>query len=308
MTLRFSGLVAASTRHNKVLCELSQVQNFDQSKLEDCLRTARELCETVESECARVDDTPANLEVRSRAAFAWFLLLSHESHLRLHLQALEHARQAAQRWVPQGKERLEVSILPLRSLWRASTRKGIQDHRFSEVFAIAEASFWEDFFRAYASKNMTQARRLLREVSNSEAALEWMTTMEVALPDDGQSAIGQVYDLEVAFRRINEAFFGGSIQRPQLAWSRRTTRRIFGHYHFARDELTVSRSLDSPRVPEFVLDFIMYHELLHKQHGLTKMSERLYAHTAAFRADERLFPRYKEAQKELMKIARRARR
>jgi hypothetical protein len=155
---------------------------------------------------------------------------------------------------------------------------------------------------------MPAARRLLREEASSEAAMEWLTTMEESVPDNGQSAVGEVHDLEAAFLRVNETFFGGAILRPHLAWSRRTTRRVFGHYHFARDELTVSLSLDSHKVPEFVLDFIMFHELLHKQHGLTKMSQRLYAHTAAFRSDERKFPRFEAAQKELIRIARRARR
>jgi hypothetical protein len=307
MTLRFSGLIAASTRHSKALGKLSREPEPGSSELQILLARARKLCESVESECNRVESSPAELEVRSREAFAWFSLLSDEAHLRLHILALRNARLAAEHWLPKRDLPVEVRLLPLRSLWRASTRRGVQEHRFSEVYAIAEASFWELFFEAYTTKNMTIARQLLREVASSEAAMEWLTTMEESVPDSGQSAVGEVHDLEAAFLRVNETFFGGAILRPHLAWSRRTTRRVFGHYHFARDELTVSLSLDSNRVPEFVLDFIMYHELLHKQHGLTKMSQRLYAHTAAFRSDERKFPRYKEAQDELLKVARRSR-
>jgi hypothetical protein len=42
-----------------------------------------------------------------------------------------------------------------------------------------------------------------------------------------------------------------------------------------------------------MLDYVMYHELLHKKHGLTKGGR---AHTKAFRADEAKFEEASEQQ------------
>jgi hypothetical protein len=52
-----------------------------------------------------------------------------------------------------------------------------------------------------------------------------------------------------------------------------------------------------------MLDFVMYHELLHKKHGLTPTGR---AHTKAFRADE---AKYEEAtQEELERYVRKQKR
>jgi hypothetical protein len=56
-------------------------------------------------------------------------------------------------------------------------------------------------------------------------------------------------------------------------------------------------------VPEFVVDFIVYHELLHKKHGLRWSGSRAHAHTPEFRRDERRFPGMAEAERVLRRIA-----
>jgi predicted metal-dependent hydrolase len=64
----------------------------------------------------------------------------------------------------------------------------------------------------------------------------------------------------------------------------------------------VSVSLDHPETPVYVLDFIMYHELLHKYLGLKTINGRNYGHTPEFREAERRYPKYKEAQAYLEKL------
>jgi hypothetical protein len=48
----------------------------------------------------------------------------------------------------------------------------------------------------------------------------------------------------------------------------------------------------------------MYHELLHKFHGLHWVNGRGYAHTAEFQHDERKFAQYAEAEDVLNQLAR----
>ncbi len=308
MTLRFNGIIAASTRHSHELSALSQQSEVDATSLSRVLGEAQQICQTVETECLRAQSSPAHLDVRSKEAYAWFVLLSEESHLRLHLQALRDARQVVEEWPSKTHRMADVQLLPLRSLWRATPRRGVIEHRFSELFAIADRQFWQSFFQAFARQQTTVSRRLLREFANTDDALEWMAAIEECIPADEEAAAGRVRDLDAIFNRVNERYFGGAMERPQIAWSRRPTRRVFGHYQFARDRLTVSRTLDADAVPEYVVEFIMFHELLHKKHGLTKASNRLYAHTAAFRTEERSFPLFKEVQQELSKLARQRRR
>jgi len=61
--------------------------------------------------------------------------------------------------------------------------------------------------------------------------------------------------------------------------------------------------LDRKTVPEFTVDFIVYHELLHKQLGITWQSNRMAAHTPEFREKEREFKQYDQAKAVLRKLA-----
>jgi hypothetical protein len=57
-----------------------------------------------------------------------------------------------------------------------------------------------------------------------------------------------------------------------------------------------------------VLDFVLFHELLHKRHGVQARGGRLAAHTPSFRRDEARHPRQGEAECFLSDLARRLRR
>jgi hypothetical protein len=58
----------------------------------------------------------------------------------------------------------------------------------------------------------------------------------------------------------------------------------------------ISMSLDSADVPAYVVEFIVYHELLHKTMGTRLVNGRRHSHTSAFRKAERAFRQYAEAQ------------
>ena len=88
---------------------------------------------------------------------------------------------------------------------------------------------------------------------------------------------------------------------PQLHWNQTLTSGKLGHYHVLRDELMVSVTLDHPNVPAYVMDYVMYHELLHKKHGVRRKNGRTIGHFKAFREDEKRFSKYREAN-EFIKI------
>lgn len=110
------------------------------------------------------------------------------------------------------------------------------------------------------------------------------------------SAKGEAYDLEAIFDSLNAAYFGGSIEKPTLTWSVRKTYRILGHHDSTHKTIVVSRSLDSVTVPKFVVEYIVFHEMLHVHHPAKVINGRRYHHTAAFRRNERKFRYYEEAE------------
>lgn len=118
------------------------------------------------------------------------------------------------------------------------------------------------------------------------------------------SAIGQVYDLERIFTKINRRYFDGAIERPVLTWSKRRARSILGHHDAAHETITISKMLDSREVPEWFVEYIVFHEMLHIKHPARIVNGRRYYHTTAFRAEEQSFPRYQHAQEWLDHVVR----
>ena len=121
------------------------------------------------------------------------------------------------------------------------------------------------------------------------------------------SARGEVYDLERMFTKLNRRYFDGRIERPTLTWSQRRTRSILGHHDHVYDSITISKTLDSIDVPEWFVEYILYHEMLHIKHPARLINGRRFYHTSAFRNDERRFPHYDQAQKWLERLARQRR-
>ena len=109
-------------------------------------------------------------------------------------------------------------------------------------------------------------------------------------------AAGSTYDLNEIFDRLNESYFQGKLEKPTLSWSARKTFRILGHHDSTHRTIVISRSLDSADVPAYVVDYIVFHEMLHIHHPTVHHNGRRYNHTAAFRRDERRFSHYTAAE------------
>jgi SprT-like family len=118
------------------------------------------------------------------------------------------------------------------------------------------------------------------------------------------SAQGKVYDLDRMFARLNRHYFQGELEKPVLTWSKRRARSILGHHDSVHNTITISKTLDSHDVPEFFLEYILYHEMLHIKHPARLIKGRRYYHTAAFRSEEQRFPRYQASQEWLDRVVR----
>jgi hypothetical protein len=93
---------------------------------------------------------------------------------------------------------------------------------------------------------------------------------------------------------------------PTLSWSKTVSRHRFGHWDPEHNAVVISQVLDDPGVPEFVLDYVLYHELLHILHPVKMGSgTKRIVHSAAFKRDERRFPRWREGDEWIRKLARR---
>jgi predicted metal-dependent hydrolase len=115
-------------------------------------------------------------------------------------------------------------------------------------------------------------------------------------------ARGFFFDLDAIFEQLNTRFFHGLMARPRMSWSQIRTRRILGHYDPAHNAIIISRVFDHPAVPPFVLEYIVYHEMLHLKHPVRLRGSRRCVHSAEFQAEEKLFPRATEANAFLRRL------
>jgi hypothetical protein len=111
------------------------------------------------------------------------------------------------------------------------------------------------------------------------------------------SAQGAIYDLDQIFDALNSKYFAEAIPKPVLTWSAKKTYRILGHHDSTHGHITISRSLDTPTTPRYVVEYVVFHEMLHIAHPTKHVNGRRYNHTAAFRRDEEKFQYYDEAER-----------
>ncbi|MFQ5620636.1 MAG: hypothetical protein ACE5FT_02210 [Candidatus Nanoarchaeia archaeon] len=96
--------------------------------------------------------------------------------------------------------------------------------------------------------------------------------------------------LETVFHKINAQYFYGLMDNPNLKWGSLST-SLLGHYDFGEDMITISRVFHPDNCQEQeLLEFVMYHEMLHKHHKFESRHGRTASHTPAFRRDEAKFP------------------
>jgi len=117
-----------------------------------------------------------------------------------------------------------------------------------------------------------------------------------------RSPRGHFYDLDAIFEELNTRFFHGLMARPRMSWSQTKTRRNLGHYDPAHNAIIISRLFDHPGIPAYVLEYIVYHEMLHLKHPVRLRGSRRCVHSAEFQAEERLFPRAAEANAFLKRL------
>jgi hypothetical protein len=113
-------------------------------------------------------------------------------------------------------------------------------------------------------------------------------------------AAGRFHDLAQVFDRLNDRFFGGKMRVP-LTWGRGSGRArrgglTFGSYDPVLGLIRIHPVLDRREVPQYFLESVVYHEMLHHQlGGVPDSAGRTVYHSRAFREAEARYPLHREA-------------
>jgi len=113
---------------------------------------------------------------------------------------------------------------------------------------------------------------------------------------------GAHYQLEEMFEDLNQRYFSGLMGRPLLGWSRKPSRTVLGHFDPSHNAIILSRILDSPEVPKYAVESVLFHEMLHLKHPAVHRGSRRCVHTREFKQDEKQFPMLKEAKEAIKRL------
>jgi len=106
--------------------------------------------------------------------------------------------------------------------------------------------------------------------------------------------------LEASFNYLNQRYFDSMMEMPNLAFGQYSKRKL-GSYEYGSDTITISRILSGQ--PE-LLDYVMYHEMLHKKLKFYTRNSRSYHHTREFKNAEKMFENHDLMEKQLNRFLR----
>ncbi|MBI3036995.1 hypothetical protein HYY73_04580 [Candidatus Woesearchaeota archaeon] len=101
---------------------------------------------------------------------------------------------------------------------------------------------------------------------------------EVAAVNNGSGSSDE--SLESSFARVNEKYFFGIADKPNLRWGLGSFRKL-ASYDYHTNTITVSSLFRD--APQQLLDYLMYHELLHKKLKFSSSNGRVQHHSSEFR-------------------------
>lgn len=301
-SIRISGIVSSCREIQTEFAEMSRsalAGHLEEQDLEDRLASLhtyiRELAAMVDEICGKVGAWPDMLPGPTLRAYQWFSFLSDQNNFDDHFRTLKRLYHG----VPDG----HIELYNLGGLYRVQKKKGARSLVINEAFIRAPRSVVKDLMAAVNSPKDGAHRSRIRQYARREEFQEAVLAMEmIGIRPEGKTR-GEVYDLEEVFKRVNKRYFRDRVEMPVLTWNKIITHRKFGHYVPATDTVMISIALDVKDVPPYVIDYVMYHEMLHKKLGVKVVNGRQIAHTPEFRAQEKRFKHYPQAQAFLNKLS-----
>jgi uncharacterized protein (UPF0305 family) len=282
--------------------QIGQLQpNYTAYQLESIHQALNHNIKEIDRICQQNNVTPAALTTPSRKVYAWMKFLTDFNYLQLHIDTVRRIKTIFQQTIKTQKLKIaevEIAIANYNGLYKyKQNRQGNIELQLSEGFILADDHIIIAIARMVLLGNNPKDKQLIRNFGLSEADSDIVLELDLIADLDAETPQGNCYDLEALFDRINAEYFAGKMVKPRLTWNQTLTHRKLGHYEPLRDRVVMSRTLDSSDVPQIVVELVLYHELLHKHHGVKWVNGKRMVHTPEFRRSEQKFKHYREAQK-----------
>ena len=181
--------------------------------------------------------------------------------------------------------------------YRANVRLRGEDIQFnlSKKWKTVSKEIQSGLIQELLLKIMKKKLKSLRtNTQNIELYNIFMKKIHIAVPKVDIDPV-----LEESFDRVNSGYFYGLLDKTNLKWCNASFSKL-GSYEYGTDTINISNVLRD--VDRELLDYVMYHEMLHKKHKFTKKGNRSYHHTSEFKRDEKEFENSKLIEKRLSRL------
>jgi len=174
----------------------------------------------------------------------------------------------------------------------------IQINKFTRHLQFSLSKTWKQVSReikiGLIQSLMVKIFKQKASTMNIDLYDSFIKNLHIAIPKTKSDPI-----LLESFNRINESYFFNSIEQPNLKWGSASATKL-GSYEYQTDTITISSLFQ--KTEQELLDYIVYHELLHKKHKFKTSGTRNYHHTNQFKKDEKQFKNSEEIEQKLKKL------
>ncbi len=259
----------------------------------------RALKDNVDQLCAKHGGSAADLGTPSFRQYLWLRFLTRREHLQTHLQGLhmvDRIIREQKSGVAHSASTIHLKIDYSGYLYQRKTAQDGTRLLIHEGFIQAPDTVMRQLITAAFAKRKTKTATQVKAFANSGNYLQ-VTHLVAGEPIASHiSCKGSKFHLDAIFQTLNMQYFGEKLPMPRLVWSSARAQRRLGYYHPEIHTIAVNQKLDSNGIPRLLVEYILYHEMLHQQFGIEHRNGRRYAHTAAFHQAEKRFRGYQEAE------------
>lgn len=286
------------TARNQLSASIKQDMAGYQSAVYDYLCDQND---RIRSILAGKDLQQLNFPKRTFRAVKWLIFLEKDENFKSHVEAIISALSMFPDILVQNRklanftsEPFAIRYFPGSSLFRSDRKEGIFTVTINEGFINAPQQVLYSILRMASSTGTKVHKHNMASYSNSADYLRISRELLQQKSTEGSGA-GLFHNLSTLCEKVEEDYSVPSIERPQLSWMDRASFRTFGVYQPSSDSIRISPVLDHPEVPEFIVEYVLFHELVHSWVGVRVRNGRSQIHSKRFKGLEHQFARRDEA-------------
>ena len=253
----------------------------------------------INKHCTERSGSPADLSTPSFRIYLWLKYLSQQAHFTLHLSALDEFLRILTKQnkkISGNPQKLMVKINYSGYLYRRQTVQNKTVLQINEVYINSPLEIKKSILSIAFSRRQSKYLHAIKTYSSTSEFRHMNELISGDLIANCISCRGERYDLSILFNKLNKEYFRGQLSQPRLVWSSRRSIRRLGYFHPEINTIAVTQKLDDKNIPRMLVEYVLYHEMLHQHFGVKNHNGRRYAHTSAFRTAEKKFKHQNEAQ------------